>query len=138
MVLHQHDGIRLFDEVPTFLGDLQNTIVFDILAQQLMHQGLTDDGGPILLIMITASAKEFVILLLGCFDVTCQFTDEQFSNMFGLKELLGVHYSFKNQFHILFAVELFLGIAAVVTRTAVILLILLTKIMEQQTVAADC
>lgn len=98
MVFDEHDGIRLLDEVLAFLGDFQDTIVLDVLDEQFVDQGLTDDGSPELFVVFVACTEEFVVFLLCGFDVARQLTSQQLSDVLGLEELLSVIDGFDDEF----------------------------------------
>ena len=115
VVFDQHNAVRLLDEVLAFLGDFQDAVVLNVFRQQFVDQSLTDDGGPILVVMFVASTEELVVFLLDGLDVASELAGQQLGDVFGLEELFGVFHGFQDKLKVFLAVEFLLGETTVVT-----------------------
>ena len=63
IILYNHKGLWLLDELLASRCQLQQSIVLYVFLQIACYQGLADDGVPMLLLHILASTEQFVILM---------------------------------------------------------------------------
>ena len=135
-VFGEHQGRGVLVELAPRERDVDQAVAFDVLVEQMEDEALPDDGAPEADAALAAVAEELVLMVVVRLDDRVVDPGQDGRQVVGLEGLAEREDELDDHAHLFVAVELLLGIEAVVAHTAVLLRIVFAEVVEQDLAAA--
>ena len=135
-VFGEHQGRGVLVELAPRERDVDQAVALDVLVEQMEDEALPDDGAPEADAALAAVAEELVLMVVVRLDDRVVDPGQDGRQVVGLEGLAEREDELDDHAHLFVAVELLLGIEAVVAHTAVLLRIVFAEVVEQDLAAA--
>ena len=135
-VFHQQEFVRLFQELPPLIRNGNETVILNVLLQEMQDESLMDNSRPEAYVMVLSGAKQLQSVVLIRLDHGVGNAGKHIGQVLHLEMLRQGLYEFYHQAHVFPSVETGLGMQAIVAGAAVVRQIIFPEVIEQQLPAA--
>ena len=137
-LLHELDGNGLGHEFLAGLGEAEVAVGLDVLVQESTHHGLAHDRHPVVVVLAfaLAFAIDLELIALIVLDLTGLGAGEQVADELGAVALFALLHGAQHQGQVVLGLELFARVQAVVAALAVVLVVHLAEVVEEEPSAA--
>ena len=136
-ILHDHEGVRLLQELLTGSCHLQQTVVLYLFLQITGNQGLTNHWVPYLLILVGTRSEILQLLMMMSQNLIGLLTCDKVYDIVAAEVLLHRQDSLERCHQLIFCFYLRLWMQTVVTVATVVFRIVLSEIVQQHLTTAD-